>query len=424
VRSVASLMTAGLVALAASQALAEGVQATERVPSTRARLYDADVVMPRGGGLIAVGGSSLRYLAPGSQRWETIHRQSGDNLYRAEADDSGRLMAAWEKDPFIHAFTLKTKQHVSIPKPPTPPDLSRHQVDQLFFLPNGHDALVFMRGVTKWTETAGQRDSTAAYRFALDGKSKPELLFRRDSAFLVHASRHGAVFVVPQDPRRECNNRRCDPVASIVAYEFSQDGVRQKTLLTQEQAAMDNARLVSGSGAESPVLMLDLGRKDRALLRWRYGDEKADYRPLPPAQGNTLPDDFGRMHLVTQAGEFIELREQGAELQIVRHLPEGGERVTSLPPLKDPARKVHAFGERSNGALWLHWGDFLVLITPGKPPRSYSIEPFLGRFTEWASANVYVRTPETLWVGMEIRAGRDFIRVSFEELEKRAKPWR
>jgi hypothetical protein len=51
-------------------------------------------------------------------------------------------------------------------------------------------------------------------------------------------------------------------------------------------------------------------------------------------------------------------------------------------------------------ALWVHWGDHLALIAPGKPTRT-----------------------EVLWVGLEVGAGRDFLRVNFAGAEKRSKPW-
>lgn len=407
-------MTVALVAFAAPRARAEGVG--EQTTSTSASLRGATTVRPTGGGgLVSLGGSALRHLARGSRQWETLHRQAGDNLYRVEGDDSGRLLAAWENDPFIHAFTLEPRQHVSIPKPPVPPDVAHLSVERLVFLPDGRDALVFMTGMTK---QPGSPRVTAAYRIPLDGKQAPTLLFRVDDAYLVHTSRYGAVFMEPQrSPRHQCYSRDCRPIAALVAYELSGDGVRRKTLLTREQVELRNALWVRGSNDERLVLMLELVRQGRALLRWRYGDEEASYRPLNPLEATSVS-------LVTPTDEYIELRERDTALEVVRYPPEGGEQVTSLPSLHGPDTQTYGLGMRSNGALWLHWGDHLVLLTPGKPPRSFSIEKFLERRTEWAGADIYVQTPpESLWVGIDGR-GRNFVRVGFDELEKRAKPWR
>src|SRR5690606_7072957 len=107
-------------------------------------------------------------------------------------------------------------------------------------------------------------------------------------------------------------------------------------------------------------------------------------------------------------------------LDVKRYPPEGGEQVITLPPMQAVDTDAHGVGERKDGTLWLHWGDHLILLGPGKPARSYSLEPLLARRTEWAGADIYIETPESLWVGIDGR-GRDFARVSFAEAEKRAK---
>jgi hypothetical protein len=85
--------------------------------------------------------------------------------------------------------------------------------------------------------------------------------------------------------------------------------------------------------------------------------------------------------------------------------------------------KPYSLGVRGTGGLWVHWGDQIVLLTPGKPPLGYNLEPFISRRTTWAGVSIYVDKPEALWVGIDGK-GRDFIRLSFDELEKRSKPWR
>jgi len=420
VRSTRAWISVVLVALTAAQVRAEGVNSQAQDASTGERLRGAVTVRPMGGGLFSLGGGALRYRAKGSQRWETVHRQPGDDLYRLEADDSGRVLAAWSKDPVIHLFTLKPRKHVVLPKPSLPPEASLGNVDRLAFLPNGREALVFMEGILKGL---GNRHWTAAYRIALDGKSEPELLFRVDDGFPLDTTVNGAVFIMPKRIEQQCNNMTCWPVTAIVGYAITPDGVRQTTLLTEEQTEMSNARLVRGSNDERAVLMVDLRKNERALLRWRYGDAKADYRPLPRRRGWTNSDDFYDMALVTQTDELIEVQEEDGGLTIVRHLPEGGAQETRLPTFKD-LDKFYAFGQREKGGFWLHVGDHIALVNPGKPPRRFSIERYIERFTEWAGQAVYLASPECLWVGLEVRRSRDFLRVNFADIEKGATVWR
>src|SRR5262245_53309671 len=119
------MLVGGLLLLpVASPARAEGVE----------RLRGASSVVPAGDGLLSTGGPALRYLAPGASRWETLHRQAGDTLSRVAADDSGQVLAAWEKDPFIHYFVLASKQHAQLPRPKPPSaSSSPFQVHSLAF---------------------------------------------------------------------------------------------------------------------------------------------------------------------------------------------------------------------------------------------------------------------------------------------------
>ncbi|HSP77674.1 MAG TPA: hypothetical protein VLQ93_04050 [Myxococcaceae bacterium] len=407
-----------LVALVGALARAEGVDSSEKIASTRVRLNGATTVLPVAGGLVSLGGSSLRQLVPGARRWKVLHRQSGDNLYRVAGDDSGRLLAAWEKDPFIHYFTAGPKrQHLRLPKPVVPsPGHRAFSLQSLFFSPNGRDALVSLSGSRAGIDV---RWSTAVYRIALDGKSAPELLFLDDGGFLLHISRNGAVFARPRDPRQRCDNGGCAPIAAIIAYDFSGGRVLQRTLLTYEQVPMSIARPVRGSNHERVVVMLGLDRGGRALLRWRPGEATADYRPLPRGS-------LDAVSMVTRTDEFIELRTHGSrmsaiQLDVKRYPPEGGEQVVTLPPLQKVDTNTYGLGVRKDGSLWVHWGDHLVLLGPDKPARSFSLEPLLVRRTEWAGADIYIETPESLWVGIEAGAGRNFVRVDFAEAEKRAK---
>ncbi len=118
------------------------------VPSTLSRLSNASTlkVMPDGT-LISLGSSRLQVLRPGAKAWEILLDQKGDHLYRIAFDRSGRVLAAWEKDPLIHLFSADGKQHTTLPKPGIPEEgVYQFRVEHLAFLPNGRDALVFAEG--------------------------------------------------------------------------------------------------------------------------------------------------------------------------------------------------------------------------------------------------------------------------------------
>ncbi|WP_224360256.1 hypothetical protein [Hyalangium versicolor] len=110
------------------------------------------------------------------------------------------------------------------------------------------------------------------------------------------------------------------------------------------------------------------------------------------------------------------------QLEIRRYLAKGGEQSTTLTALRKLARPW-GFGERADCGLWVHWGDHLGLISPGRQPISFDIDPLLQRGTEWAGTHTYVTTPESLWVGLDGR-GRSYVRVDLAEAERRGKPWR
>lgn len=408
-----------LVALVGSLARAEGVDTERDIASNRLSLNSASSVLPTAGGLVSLGGSTLRQLAPGSNRWEVLHRQPGDNLYRVASDDSGRLLAAWENDPFIHYFTAGPERaHRRFPKPVVAAGNPKSfSLGNLYFAPNGRDALVTMSGSKR---DLGISWSTVAYRVALDGKSAPELLFEEDGGFPLHTSRSAVVFARPEDLQQRCDNRGCAPIAAIIAYDLTGARVTRRTLLTSNQVSMRIARAVwRGSNHERVVVMLGLDRGERALLRWRPGDARPDYRTLP--RGNLDAES-----MVTATGEFIEFRTRGSglrnvQLEVKRYLPDGGEEVVRVPPLQKVETQVHGVGLRSNGTLWVHWGDHLVLLGADTSPRSFNLESLLQRRTEWAGTDIYIDTPESLWLGIEAGGGRYFARVGFAEAEKDAK---
>jgi len=383
------------------------------------RLRGASSVVPAsGGGLLSTGGPTLRYLPPGAQRWETLHRQGGDNLSRVGAGD-GQVLAAWEKDPFVHYFVLASKQHVRLPKPKPPSaNYASFQVHSLLFSTTGKDALVFMNGVNK----RGARGPSAAFRVALDGQSAPELLFQEETAALIRTWPHGAIYALPQTQTQRCDEAGCTPVSALVNYEVNGDGVRRETLMEIAgggKALALGAKAVHGSNPERTMLLLELDRGNRSVLSWRHGG-KPTYWTLPPSDSSSQPT--GMMVAARDADELIELRKRGIDLEVKRYRPVGEDRVTVLPASQTRGAGFHGFGFRINGEVWLHWGNRLALLDPGESARSFSLEAFAPR-AKWAGADLYRDSPEGLWIGIEAGGGRDFAYLSFADAEKRAKPW-
>jgi hypothetical protein len=421
-----ALTAVWMILLVGSVASAEDVSARAKLPSNLVRLRGATTVRPTANGLLSLGGPVLRYLPRGAKSWQEVHKVAGDNLYRMNADDAGRVLAAWEKEPVFHLFHLKTKQHLTFPKPTatsTSPEFNGLQVDELLFSKNGRDAIVFMEG-----RALQGTPGIVAYRIALDGKSAPVPLFS-ERGYKLHKSPRGAVLAIQKkDSRLGCDSNRCD-VAEIIAYELTESGATRKRLLSGDEHPIGAVRSVWRGGGEDGVAVIVSIHPRRGLLRWRYGDAKADF--LIQDREKSVQDSVA---LFTRANEILEASNvsqgDGGILKLIFQEPGGGRRVVELPQLPQEDidiaydSQVHGMGERKNGGMWLHWGNHLIFLEPGKPPRAMSIEPLLKRRSEWAGADIYVAEPESLWIGIEVGAGRDFVNVSLAELEKGAKPWK
>jgi hypothetical protein len=418
------------VAAASLVARAESVGPAAKGGSNAARLSAATTILPAAGGLIALGGPELRRLPNGARRWETLHTVPGDRSYRVASDASGRLLAAWEKEPVIHVFHLFAPgQHVAFPKPTTPgPDVTSFRIDGLELSPDGRDALVFMTGTVQLAPgkmgVAGS--STLVYRVSLDATlgaaTRSSLILRVDHSYQLHASPRGAVFAMNKLPgRNPCDYRGCI-VGSIVAYEIAGDRATPRMLLDGAGRSPYRARLVRGSDDERIAVMLDVSAPKRLeLLRWRYGDASAQFRTLP-APAN---DDLTTLLITKKYGsqdELVELRRSDDRLELFRHGAAAPEPIDTLGALRSTDTGLHGFGERPDGGLWLHWGDHLGLISPGQPPRAFSLRSLLPPHCEWGG-DVFIASPEQLWVGIDGR-GRDYARVDLADVGRRARPWR
>lgn len=416
------------VALCAAVAHAEGVESRQRLADTPGRLHGVTTLqaMP-GGGYLTLGGSTLRMLKQGSRSPEVLHRQPRDNLYRVAASEAGEVLAVWETDPRVHYFVPSAKRHLTFLKPQPPsPDVRSFQVAYLAFLPGGRHALVHMEGNRKVPD--GRRTLElgvdVTYRVALDGTGAAEVLSLVEGARRLAMTRDAALYVMPRDPgRQRCTYDACSPVAEVFAVELIPRGVRRTVLVDGARTPLHNAKMVWGTGDDLFVMLLESGVRERQVLRWRPGAAGPDVRPFP---SRASPDEKLR---ALKNGDVLQLQLVPMEqLSIRRHRPDGSEQAFTLLASQHPdefEQSLFGMGERADGRVWMHWGDHLLLFSRdmSRTPSAFPLEPLLARRDDWAGVSIYQADPELLWVGVDLDRGRDFVRLTFDEVERRAKPW-
>src|SRR5262249_26035825 len=103
-RRFAALLSAMALFAAAVSARADGNGKRAKLPNATTRLQGVTRALAAPWGLVAMGSGQLRFLPAGTSRWQTLHKVTGDTLYRVAMDDSGRLLAAWENEPHFHLF--------------------------------------------------------------------------------------------------------------------------------------------------------------------------------------------------------------------------------------------------------------------------------------------------------------------------------
>jgi hypothetical protein len=372
-------------------------------------------------GVASLGGPELCVKRPGGKGWERVYEVRGDNLYRVAADASGRMLAYWEKDPDLHLFVPDKGQHVRIRKPAAPdPAIFEWGVSNLFFSEDGRSAVVFMENRPPHPPTMH-----GAYMLDLENPVPPRPLFLQPGLWL-QGSVSASVFAVPRNEKNPCFDLGCWPIAEIRAWEVNGGVARCKTLLSGDGDRLERARAMPGSDEGHQVALLISDRsRNRGLLRWHYGEANADYRPLPPPSG---PDWAANASRLTRAGDFLELWDTDAwGLQIQVQAPDGGVKSVQLPPLPrrgglTDTEGVHVVKERTNGDLFVHWSDYLLLLSANGPPRLMTLEAVPGG-REWAWADIYTAQPEALWIGVEVGPSAEYHLLTFSEIERSAKPW-
>jgi hypothetical protein len=410
---------------AASVTLAEMAERNGKGVSDDKRLYGAGFIKPFAGGLASVGDRTLSYLAPGARKWTTLHQQPG-SLYRVGLDEGGaRLLAVWERDTVLHYFTLQPRRHVRLSVPSIPPSWDRRfsAVHSLAFAPNGRDALIFLNGPAG-TNTINY--ASRAFRAKLDAAAEPELLFEVGNGLVLWTSARGAVYILPARPDRVCGWDRCEEGA-IVAFDITDGGVLQRRLYGKPQPGFNSVRVAGGSDPERLVLLLTDGYR-HAILRYRWGEADALYQQLPPGLG----PHRGVGALAPNAEEIVYIIERGLEFEIVRRALPPGDASSSMRlwapgtprPDGDLQRQyINGYGVRADGSVWVHLDNDMALIDANGVARRVNLEPLFGKKTSWAGVHVYREKPEGMWIGVEVGGGRDFVWVSFADLEKHSTPW-
>jgi hypothetical protein len=265
----------------------------------------------------------------------------------------------------------------------------------------------------------------AAYLLDLESPVPRKPLFVQHG-LLLHGSVSASVFAVPKNETNTCFDLGCWPIAEIRAWEVSRGVATCKTLLSGDGDQMARARAMLGSDDDRQVAVLIADRsRNRGILRWRYGEARADYRALPPPAGLDWAADASRL---TSAGDLLELWNTNVwGLLVQRHSPTGATKSIVLPPLPrrggmTDTEAVHFVKERSSGDLFAHWGDYLLLLPAAGSTRLMNLEAVPGG-REWAWVDVYVPQPEALWIGVEGGGPRYFYELPFAEIEHSAKPW-
>ncbi len=412
---------------AASLGSAEGTGGRERITGTARRIHGASFLKPVAGGLATVGGARLRWLPPGATAWKTLFTRQG-NLSRLGLDDAGaRILAVWEQDPTLHLFGLRDGTHLELPLPPLE---SAHAqflyVHSLAFDPDGRHALIYMNGPA---QGGGRRMVTQAYRIALDANHETRQLWEiHDSSELVWTGPRGALHVTPKDPGGK-GNWQANLSGQLTAFSLENDEVRRTVIHDGLETRFRSVKVASGSTPDRMLLTLTTGRGGHGLLTYRWGDDRAGYHALPPGPGPAA----GPV-LAMSAPLMLYVIDRGRSLEVVRAELPPSQRSTRVnlrsPTIRNRVRggertlasRIHTLGIRKNGGAWLQVGDDLALIGADGRVRRVDLAAYFGRKHEWTGA-LYLEDPETLWIAVEIGAGRDWIRAPLDDLERRATPW-
>jgi len=405
---------------------AEDVSKRAALPATTARVRGAARLLDSPSGLFAVGGASLRRLAPGARQWQTVVEVKGDHIYRV-AEKNGEVLAAFENEPFFHVLDLRSNRHTTVPKPPRLTDVDGFQdwrLDWLDFAEDSHHAIVHMVAIA-YTARTGSYNEYAVYRISLDEPSSTVQLYRQQGFLLDRATR-GTALIIPRSWANGCTYTGC-PVQQLVAFEINGERATRRLLFDSKGERYGAAQIVPSNRKYGIAVQIagwdaKAKRPTRDLLRYSYGAPPLLHRL---SEFRTATYDLS---LLTASNDYVDAEQGGDKgVTLFRVSPDGKESRHTIPSWTDnrgrpAAAWLTAIRERKNGDLWMTWGDSLVILD-GRGPRRVDVGAYLGRGTEWAGAYRYIPEPETLWFGIEMGGGRDYVRADFAELDRKARPW-
>jgi len=173
-------------------------------------------------------------------------------------------------------------------------------------------------------------------------------------------------------------------------------------------------------------VLVDEHPRKRHLLRWRWGNAGATLTPLPLSPG---PLSDAETMWLTASGDVVEIwstDERGLEIR--GHPASGPMKVARLAPLPrrtphdHPLFNIAGVMERANGDLFLHWGEYLLLLPLHGPPRRLDLRTAFKRQAEISSRLLHVRSPEGIWVGIDSGKTLDLTFLPEAELEARMTP--
>jgi len=429
VRRLAAVSCLATILLTRPAARADDAAARARPGRVSTSISGATQMFAAPWGLAAQGSGKLRILPLGTAKWQTVHEVPGGSLYRIAFDDRGRLLAWWENEPHVHLFVPGTKAHdtLALPPPPAPEFKYGYGVEDMYFTRDGDGAIVYMHGFI-----GGRTWVTVAYHYDLARRTVPTLLFRQPGHVL-HKSSRVAVHAIPKKPDDACEHNFCHPLGAVIAWQISGTTATKRVLLDGNARREDLSRVQpvwtssSGDGGGDQVAVLvDEHPRRRHLLRWRLGDASASFAPLPPGAG---PLSDAETMWLTASGDVVEVwstDERGLEIR--RHSPNGKMKVSSLAPLPrrtphdHPLFNIAGVMERARGDIFLHWGEYLVLLPVDGPARRLDLRTAFKRRSEISSRLFQVRAPEGIWVGIDVGRTLDLTFLPEADLEAQMTP--
>ena len=425
-RRIAAVICLTTLLIGAAAARAEDAATPARAGAVQTSIRGATQMFAAPWGLVAQGSGQLRILPLGTSKWQTIHAVPGGSLYRIAFDDAGRILAWWEKEPHLHLFVPGSKAHetIPLPAPPSPEFKYGYGVEDMYFTKDGDGAIVYMHGFI-----GGRTWVTVGYHYDLARRTMPTLLFRQPGHVL-HTSSRMAVHAIPKKPDDACEHNFCHPLGAVIAWEIAGTTATKRVLLDGSARREDFSRVqpvwTSGDGGGQVAVLVDEHPRKRHLLRWRWGDAGATFAPLPLSPG---PMSDAETMWLARSGDVVEFwstNERGLEIR--RHSPNGKMNVASLAPLPrrtphdHPLFNVAGVMERAGGDLFLHWGEYLVLLPVAGPARRLDLRTAFKRKAEISSRLFHVRSPEGIWVGIESGKTVDLTFLPEADLEARMSP--